>query len=43
MVWFPGEMDYGGALLWSDPPLRGGHCQAVCGRVHRLDDGPGVA
>lgn len=42
MVWFPGEMDYGGALLWPDPPLRGGHCQAVCGRVHRLDDGPGV-
>lgn len=42
MAWFPGEVDHGGALLWPDPPLRGGHCQAVRGCLHRLDDGPGV-
>ena len=43
LVWFPGEVDHGGAVLRPHPPPRGGHCQAVCGCVHRLDDGPGVA
>lgn len=42
MVWFLGEVDHGGAVLWPHPPPGGGHCQAVCGCVHRLDDGPGV-
>lgn len=39
---FSGKVDHGGALLWPDTPFGGGHCQAVCGRIHGLDDGPGV-
>lgn len=38
-----GEVDYGGAVLRPHPALGRRHCQAVCGRVHRLDDGPGVS
>lgn len=41
IVWFVGEMDHGGAVLWPHPPLRGGHSQVVCWRLHWLDDGPG--
>lgn len=29
-------------MLWPHPPPGGRHCQAVRGRVHRLDDGPGL-
>lgn len=39
---FPGEVDHGSAVLRPDPAPGGGHCEAVCGRVHRLDDGSGV-
>lgn len=45
VLWFPGEVDHGGAVLWPDPPPRGGHgqhSQAMCGCVHGLDDGTGV-
>lgn len=37
-----GEVDHGGAVLRPHPPTGGRHCQAVRGRVHRLDDGPGL-
>lgn len=36
-------MDHGGVVLWPHPPPGGRHREAVCGCVHRLDDGPGVA
>lgn len=40
--WLLGEVDYGGAVLRPYPPPGGGDCQAVCGCVHGLDDGPGL-
>lgn len=43
LLCFLGEVDHGGAVLWPNPSPRRGHCQAVRGCVHRLDDGPGVA